>query len=541
MIRDSKRHGPRLGALLLALTSGAIAATANQSAAAATIVLAANNGEAIANGDFSPAFSNPVLNEAGQAAFQGFGLGGAFGVPFEAGGVYIGDGVTPLRELASFGEPGLTPGSFAGGFSVAAVNDSGVVLYRQTDIAALGTDNVVGEAAVLNDGVAPRTIVVSTGDIDDGGDVVDSIRLVDIDANSRVGLVLTIDNDDSSRSTVLYDPSTGLRTLSKEDQPAPDGVGIVAGAFNPAINDAGQTFHSPRVDRPGFPERPVLFRETPGVGRETLFRSEDPTTLPNLDGTLLLEIYSPSMNETGRVALYGSISGAMDPANNGLGLFVVDTPGEVIAVVREGQPVPGGDTFTGFGRPSLNEAGDLAFYAQLTDDPNAAPDPENVGLYKNTSAGLTEIARDGQAVPGGDGTFDLRNFSSTSGLSLRPLFNDNGQVAFLTDLAGTTSGNDDAAIYMYDDILGLSEIARTGGPLLDSTIVELGLAQTFQNVGDSAIGFNDAGQIAYRFTLANGREGIALWSPTAVPEPASVVTLLIGTLALLMRGRRKLG
>ena len=94
-------------------------------------------------------------------------------------------------------------------------------------------------------------------------------------------------------------------------------------------------------------ERPALFRDTPGIGRELLFRSDDPTSAPNLDGTLLLESYTPSMNEAGALVFAGNISGATDASNNGLGLFMVENSGEVIALVREGQSVPGGDTFGG--------------------------------------------------------------------------------------------------------------------------------------------------------------------------------------------------
>jgi len=94
----------------------------------------------------------------------------------------------------------------------------------------------------------------------------------------------------------------------------------------------------------------------------------------------------------------------------------------------------------------------------LTDDPSTTLNRENVGLYRQDAAGLVEIARDGQPTPSGDGTLDLPffNVSSSPRLNLRPMFNDAGQVAFLADLADTTSGNEDAAIYLFDEVLGLT-------------------------------------------------------------------------------------
>ncbi|MCB1098681.1 MAG: hypothetical protein KDN22_24125 [Verrucomicrobiae bacterium] len=158
------------------------------------------------------------------------------------------------------------------------------------------------------------------------------------------------------------------------------------------------------------------------------------------------------MNETGLVAFAGLVSDASDPANNGRGLFIADSASSVAAAVREGQAVSGGDTLAAFGRPSLNEVGDVAFYALFTDDPEGTLARENVGLYRQTATGLIEIAREGQAAPNGDGQFDLPQFltSTTPNFSLRPMFNDIGQVAFLANLVETVaSSTNDKAIYLF--------------------------------------------------------------------------------------------
>jgi len=485
--------------------------------AAGTIqIIAVNNGEGRDDGESYFAFTNPVLNESGQVAFVGFRVVGGFGEPDGSGGIYVGGVGTPLVELIGVGDPGFVAGSTANSFVVGGINDKGQVAYSLSAISATG--DFLGTGLYLDSVDSPRVKIVEQGDLDPDGDSIRAINFTDLDSDGRIGLRLGHPEGEISnayRSTVIFE-SGGLRVLAKEDQPAPDGVGIVAGAFFPCLNDAGQIHYGPRIDRPGLEERPALFRETPGTGRELLFRSDDPAFTPGLDGTLLLESYTPSMNEAGTLVFAGSVSGAVDVSNDGRGLFTVGAPSSVVEVAREGQNVPGGDTMAGFSRASLNESGDVAFYALLTDDPAAELEQENVGLYLKTAGGVTEIAREGQAVPGGDGKFDLPRFFGVTGtprLNTRPGFNDSGQVVFLADLTDTsTGGADDQAIFFYDGE-NLVEIVRTGSPMLGSSVVDLGLEQSLQNDSDEEIGFNDSGQIAFRFALQDDREGIAIWTP----------------------------
>ena len=499
--------------------------------AAGTIqIIAVNDGEGRDDGDSFSAFTDPILNEAGQVAFVGFRLAGFFGEPDEAGGIYLGDGSSPLAKLIGIGDPGFVTESKVGSFRVGGISDEGQVAYLLNAFSAAG--DFLGSGLYLDAADAARIKVVESGDLDPDGDVITGIDFTDLDSDGRVGLRLGHPEDDISnayRSTAIFE-SGGLRVLAKEDQPAPDGDGFVGGAFFPAVNDAGQVHYGPRIKRPGLDERPALFRESPGIGRELLFRSDDPTSTPSLDGILLLESYTPSMNEGGSVIFAGTISGATDSFNNGRGLFIVGDPGVVVAVARESQTVPGGDTMAGFGRASLNQSDDAAFYALLTSDPEAELERENVGLYLRTAGGLTEIAREGQAVPGGDGKFDLPRFNNVSRspfLNTRPVFNDSGQVAFQADLTETsTGGTDEQAIYFYNGE-GLLEIVRTGSPMLGSTVVDIGLKQSFQNDSDEESSINDSGQIAFRFALQDDREGIAIWTPD--PTGSSIKLTIVPT------------
>ena len=99
--------------------------------------------------------------------------------------------------------------------------------------------------------------------------------------------------------------------------------------------------------------------------------------------------------------------------------------------------------------------------------------------------------------------------------------NDLGAVAFSSDLSGTAGGTTDkAGIFLWNDG-HLIQVARTGQMLLGSTISSL---STFQ--------LNNADQVAYFFTLADGRSGVALWS---VPEPAATSLAVWGIWLMAIR------
>jgi hypothetical protein len=80
--------------------------------------------------------------------------------------------------------------------------------------------------------------------------------------------------------------------------------------------------------------------------------------------------------------------------------------------------------------------------------------------------------------------------------------NNIGDVAFLAQLAPSTFG-----ILTGPDPVA-DKVIRDGDTLFGSTVTDL-----FFNTGPEFDGPNDAGQIAFRYSLANGRSGIALATP----------------------------
>jgi hypothetical protein len=71
------------------------------------------------------------------------------------------------------------------------------------------------------------------------------------------------------------------------------------------------------------------------------------------------------------------------------------------------------------------------------------------------------------------------------------------------------------------------KVIASGDALFGSTVFALVMSNDLSLTSHS---LNDAGQIAFRYVLANGRSGIALATP--IPEPSAAALLLIGALFL---------
>ncbi len=105
---------------------------------------------------------------------------------------------------------------------------------------------------------------------------------------------------------------------------------------------------------------------------------------------------------------------------------------------------------------------------------------------------------------------------------VRPEINASDDLAFLGTLTGGTLG-------IFDGPNGTTDrVVIDGQSLFGSTM----------NIDSSAFGgMNDAGQIVFRYSLGDGRTGIAIATP--VPEPAGTLALAAASLGLLHRRRAR--
>jgi hypothetical protein len=132
-------------------------------------------------------------------------------------------------------------------------------------------------------------------------------------------------------------------------------------------------------------------------------------------------------------------------------------------------------------------------------------------MYLTGSGGPTLVAFEDTATPVAGKYF--RTFYSDAAV-----LSDSGQLAFLAELSDTANGvAAGKGLFFYDPVSGLQQIARTGDAIQGSTITNVyfnGATNSTTTVSPdtSLSGLNNAGRVAFSFTLANGNDGMAIWS-----------------------------
>jgi hypothetical protein len=227
--------------------------------------------------------------------------------------------------------------------------------------------------------------------------------------------------------------------------------------------------------------------------------------------TQLMSLGHPSINNRGTVAfkadvpgghvdIFTSQNGSLTPILNNRGTFTginahlsINDAGTIafLASLQVGRP----GIFTSQGRsittivdtsgpvrvtgtPSINNAGVVAFFGCMEDSGCAIDQPSAESIFTGTGGPLTTIA---------DTSGPFSHFGN-------PSINNAGTVVFLALLEAGGSG-----IFTGPDPVA-DQVIATGDLLFGSTVVSLGFLQ--------GLGLNDAGQVAFFATLANGESGI---------------------------------
>lgn len=193
------------------------------------------------------------------------------------------------------------------------------------------------------------------------------------------------------------------------------------------------------------------------------------------------------------------------------GIFLWDK-GVLKEVVRTGQTSPDGngqfDGVVNILMPVLNNSGQVVFVAPLNDTIGGSLD--DAGIFRFDGTSLTQIVRNGQPAPDGNGRFSM---DTPSFDYFNPALNDLGQIAFAARLAGTAGGSsDDEGIFFWDESLGLIQVAREGDAFMGSRFSTFGSTFAAIDREPSLTGINNRGEIAFKFRLADRSQGIAVWS-----------------------------
>ena len=476
-------------------------------------------------------FDGPSLNDAGQVGFSA-SLSGTTGGSLDDSGVFRAGGVGGVVQVARGGQTAPGGGNF---FSLSgpAINEAGQLAFRASGLTDAGGfsgiyrgDGTGAPVQIVRDGQAApggngTFININPPEFNDAGQVAFASQL----ANTSGGAANT-DN-----LGVFRGDGGSVVQIARRGQPVPGGNGTLDTFGAPAINAAGQAAFAATLANTsgGLNDSSGIYRGD-GVGAPVQIARQG-QTVPGANGTFArFDFSNPALNDAGQAAFKAALANTLGGTSDNEGIFRGDGATPVIQVAREGQFAPGGDgRFGSFGfDPTLNNANQVAFYAGLT--ATSGGTANDTGLFRAGGAGGTiTVAREGQAAPGGNGTFSVL---SANDLAL----NDAGQIIFVADLAGTAGGSaDDRGLFLYDDTRGLLTVAREGDALLGSTITDLRFNGSTIYNGDERSGFNELGQVAYGFTLADGRRGIALYDST--PEPGSLALLGLAGVALVRRRR----
>jgi hypothetical protein len=308
---------------------------------------------------------------------------------------------------------------------------------------------------------------------------------------------------------------TAVTQITRTGHAAPDGNGTFTSLFYPAINDLNQVAF--KAGLTGINSSGVFRGD--GVSFDQIARTGD--FAPGGNGQFS-HFGAPALNDSGQLAFAASLQATSGGAIDNQGMYRSNGIGAV-QIARKGQTAPDGNgvlsdfqiDWPNEKSPALNDNGQVLFYATLTDTVGGFFEDDE-GIFLGDGISLIQIAREGDLAPGGTGFFGgivedpFEPAPTFENLAL----NNSGQVAFKGHILGGTH-LDDQGLFFYDDTMGLVKIVRSGDPLLGSTITNVDFVGSTGSLGEEGSGLNDSGQVAFRFTLADFRGGIAIWSSSS--------------------------
>ncbi len=197
------------------------------------------------------------------------------------------------------------------------------------------------------------------------------------------------------------------------------------------------------------------------------------------------------INNQNQVLFSTALSDTANEPSDATGIYLSDGT-EMIQIARAGQALPGGGTLDHTfvytaSNAALNDAGQVAFYTHTIGESTNL----TTGLYLSDGSTITTIMEMGDTVPGGNGTFmPFRpNFIGPT-----PVMNNQGQFVFSTWLENTAGGEaDDSGIFYWDGSV-LTEVVQEGDAAPDGN----GL---FGEISIACAKINDTGSFAFNADL----------------------------------------
>lgn len=307
-------------------------------------------------------------------------------------------------------------------------------------------------------GQGHQQVIVQSGQVPpEGNGVLDVFHAASISdvgevafTGSLSGTSGGLDDDDG----IYRHTANGLSTVAREGAASPNGGTLFFSPFTrPPINNLGQIAFAD--------EREAVYRST-GSQLTPLATSRDASPSPP---GLFLEFGPPLINQAGQVAFFADVIGGSD------GIFRHDDSAGLQTIALRGQAepggngtfsclgylvtgLPGGGTLCGDAALGITSAGQVAFRAKLSNTTTGT----DSGIYLGSPGGLTQLAREGQVTPSGNGAF--ADLASATILSVKhPVATSAaGGAAWIANVFGSTNGTN-VGVFRGDGTQS-TEIAR---------------------------------------------------------------------------------
>jgi hypothetical protein len=193
-----------------------------------------------------------------------------------------------------------------------------------------------------------------------------------------------------------------LVELARVGQIAPDGNGKFVSFSNPAINDQGQVAFQSVLTETNEGRRDIngIFLATAGRVVQ-IARSGQPA--PDRNGTVL-DLSFPVLNNEGQVTFAVTYTGATRAKIQDTAIFRGAASGELRQIARAGfSAADGNGRVSAVGHPRINDKGQVVFDVSFIE--TREPGKDNTGIYLGDGETLVEVVRSGQPAPGERGKF----------------------------------------------------------------------------------------------------------------------------------------
>ncbi|RYF68576.1 MAG: PEP-CTERM sorting domain-containing protein [Cytophagaceae bacterium] len=258
----------------------------------------------------------------------------------------------------------------------------------------------------------------------------------------------------------------------------------------------------------------IWSRTIAGVGTQLVAQND---VAPGLSSSARFNTFAfPSVDNSGNVSFFATVTNDLNAGN---GVFTRVANGTVSKIAAGGDTAAGvtNGFFSFFSRVTRNDNNTTAFFGGAT-----VGATELRGIWTGSSS-LSLVAINGQTVTTALGTATFGNTYNLGNL------NASGTGVFR---AASMTGAFTQAVFSFTGA-NLTPLFAQGDSLFGSTITTLGVPS-----------INDAGTIVFNYTLANGVAGVySSAAPAVVPESGTVSLFGIGisALGLVIRRKRSVG